>query len=134
MASRSRICSGENSRAGRFEVYSWEFITGIFVCQWDWGGCNITVTICGPAGGGGFFFAAAARRHRLKSCFRFAPAGAGPSFRLCEKKQKHPQGGYAALENPLITGVIRYATTWQTGFSAECSGPSGGEALADARY
>ena len=80
VASRSRICSGENSRAGRFEVYSWEFITGIFVCQWDWGGCNITVTICGPAGGGGFFFAAAARRHRLKSCFRFAPASPGTSF------------------------------------------------------
>ncbi len=57
--------------------------------------------------------------------------GRGRSFPLQEKNQKCPQGGYAALENPLITGVIRYATTWQTGFSAECSGPSEGEALAD---
>ena len=60
-----------------------------------------------------------------------SPCRAGRSFPLQEKNQKCPQGGYAALENPLITGVIRYATTWQTGFPAECSGPSEGEALAD---
>ena len=60
-----------------------------------------------------------------------SPCRAGRSFPLQEKNQKCPQGGYAALENPLITGVISYATTWQTGFSAACSGPPGGEALAD---
>ena len=26
-------------------VYSWEFIMGVGICQWDRGGCNITVTI-----------------------------------------------------------------------------------------
>ena len=56
VASRSRICSGENSRAGRSSAYSWEFIMGDGVCQWDWRGCNITVTLGAPPGGPGYLY------------------------------------------------------------------------------
>ena len=47
MASRSRICSGENSRAGRSLVYSWECNMERCFCQWIGTGCNITVTLEG---------------------------------------------------------------------------------------
>ena len=56
VASRSRICSGENSRAGRFEVYNGEFNTGGWFCQWGWGGCNRSVTLRGCGGGGPTYY------------------------------------------------------------------------------
>ena len=73
MASRSRICSGENSWAGRFELYKWEFNTGIFICQWDGGGCNRSVTLrpCGPRLLSSFF---------VEECFLPPLRGGGGSF------------------------------------------------------
>ena len=73
VASRSRICSGENSWAGRFELYKWEFNTGIFICQWDGGGCNRSVTLrpCGPRLLSSFF---------VEECFLPPLRGGGGSF------------------------------------------------------
>ena len=52
------------------------------------------------------FFSAALRAAFALIFIQIRPAGRGPSFRLCEKKQKHPQGGFASLENPLMCRFV----------------------------
>ncbi len=49
------------------------------VCQWDWGGCNITVTIGGLGGGSPL----AALRAAIASYLPFGPGAPRPPWAAC---------------------------------------------------